>query len=72
MTLVRAWLLGTALIVLVLAVWAFAPVLVFIAGLTLALGLVSAFMVMLARGLRGWLERSGRRSGDQATARDPD
>lgn len=58
MTLLRLWLLATATILTGLALWAFAPVLVFILLLTTVLGLISAVMVALARALRAWRERS--------------
>jgi hypothetical protein len=61
MTLLRLWLLGTAVILTGLALWAFAPVLVFILLLTTGLGLISAVMVALARALRAWRERSAGR-----------
>jgi hypothetical protein len=41
----------------ILAVWAFAPVLVFMAVLLAALGLAAALMILLAHRLRAWLER---------------
>jgi hypothetical protein len=44
-------------ILAVLAVWAFAPVLVFLALLVAALGLLSAAMITLARMLQAWRER---------------
>jgi hypothetical protein len=40
-----------------MAIWAFAPVLVFVALLTAALGLVALAMIALARGLQAWRER---------------
>ena len=56
-TAVRLWLLGTVIIVTGLALWAFFPVVIFILLLTVALGVVSAVMIGLARLLRAWLER---------------
>jgi hypothetical protein len=53
----RLWLIGTSLILAALAVWAFAPVLVFVLLLTAALGLASGLMIGLARALRAWRER---------------
>ena len=47
MTLLRAWLIGTSIIISALAIWAFAPVLVFLALLAAALGLLSAVMIAL-------------------------
>ena len=57
MTLLRIWLAGTAVVLAAVAVWAFAPVLVFMAALLVALGLVAAAMIALARRLRVWRER---------------
>ena len=57
MKLLRIWLAATAIAVAVLAVWAFAPVLLFVALLTAALGLVAAITISLARRLQGWRER---------------
>jgi hypothetical protein len=56
--LLRIWLAGTAIALAVLAVWAFAPVLLFMALLVVALGLAAAAMVALARALRRWREDS--------------
>ena len=53
----RLWLIGTAVILGALAVWAFAPVLLFIVLLAAALGLASAVMIGLARLLQSWLQR---------------
>lgn len=53
----RLWLIATSIVLVILAVWAFAPVLFFILLLTGALGLVSAIMIGLARALRAWRER---------------
>jgi hypothetical protein len=55
-TLLRYWLAGTAVVLLGLLVWAFAPVLVFVALLAVALGLASFAMIALARRLRRWRE----------------
>lgn len=57
MTLLRLWLIGTSLVLVGLAVWAFAPVLVFVALLTAGLGAVCAVMIGIARALRVWRER---------------
>jgi len=51
MRLVRAWFIGTALLLAGVLVWAFAPVLVFIALLTAGLGLVCLATIALARAL---------------------
>jgi hypothetical protein len=52
--LLRYWLAATAIAVAGIAVWAFAPVLVFVAVLAAGLGLVSFAMIALARLLRRW------------------
>lgn len=57
MRLLRLWLAGTAVVVAGMAVWAFAPVLVFVALLTAALGAIAAAMILLAYRLRAWRER---------------
>lgn len=57
MTLLRYWLAGTAIILLAIAVWALAPVLIFFMLLAAALGLVSLGMIALARGLQTWRNR---------------
>jgi hypothetical protein len=56
-SLLRLWLLGTALIVAALLIWAFAPVLVFLALLAGGLGVLSFAMVGLARALERGLGR---------------
>src|SRR5262249_38241359 len=43
-----------AIVLAGMAIWAFAPVLVFMALLTLALGGLAAAMILLARRLRAW------------------
>jgi hypothetical protein len=53
----RLWLIGTSVILAGLAVWAFEPVLVFFALLAVALGVLSALMIAVARGLQAWRER---------------
>lgn len=57
MTLLRLWLAATAVVLAGIAVWAFAPVLVFMALLLAALGLTAAAMIALARRLQAWRER---------------
>ena len=57
MTLLRTWLAGTAIVLAALAVWAFAPVLIFFVLLAGGLGLVSLAMIALARGLQAWRDR---------------
>lgn len=59
MTVLRVWLIATGIIVVALALWAFAPVIIFVLLLTAALGGVSAIMIGLARLLRARLERDG-------------
>jgi len=57
MSMLRIWLIGTAVVCAVLATWAFAPVLVFLALLAAALGLLSAIMIAFARALGAWRDR---------------
>jgi hypothetical protein len=57
MTLVRAWLIATAVLCTALFIWAFAPVLVFFGLLALGLGLLSALMIAIARALGTWRDR---------------
>lgn len=57
MTLLRLWLAATAIVLGAIAVWAFAPVLVFVVLLAAGLGLLSLAMIVLARALRRWRER---------------
>jgi hypothetical protein len=59
-TLLRLWLAGTAAVLAALAIWAFAPVLVFAALVVVGLGLVSVAMIALARRLQRWRERAHR------------
>lgn len=58
----RVWFLATGLFLSGAMIWAFVPVLVPILGLTVAIGIVVAGMVTLAR----WIERmrDGGRGGD--------
>jgi len=56
-TLLRYWLAGTAIVLVAIAVWALAPVLIFFVLLAAALGLVSLAMIAFARSLQGWRER---------------
>jgi hypothetical protein len=56
-TLLRLWLAATAILLTAIAVWAFAPVLVFVVLLAAALGLASFAMIALARALRRWREQ---------------
>jgi hypothetical protein len=57
MSMLRTWLIGTAILCAALAVWAFAPVLVFFGLLAAALGLLSAVMIAFARLLGAWRDR---------------
>jgi hypothetical protein len=59
-TVLRLWLVGTAIVLAVIAVWAFAPVLVFAALLVAGLGLISVAMIGLAQVLRRRRERAHR------------
>jgi hypothetical protein len=56
-TLLSYWLMATGVVLAGLLVWAFAPVLLFVALLAGALGILSAFMIELARRLQAWRER---------------
>jgi membrane protein implicated in regulation of membrane protease activity len=58
-TLLRIWLLLTAALLAGILLWAFAPVLLFLALLATALGIVAALMIALARALRAWRDRRG-------------
>lgn len=55
--LLRLWLIATGVALTMLAVWAFAPVLLFVFLLTAALGLLSALMIWIARALQAWRAR---------------
>ena len=57
MTLLRYWLAATAIILVAIAVWVLAPVLIFFVLLAAALGLVSLAMIVLARNLQAWRDR---------------
>jgi len=61
-SLLRLWLLGTALSVAALLIWAFAPVLVFVGLLAAGLGVLSFAMIFLARALERGLGKRRRRS----------
>jgi hypothetical protein len=60
MTALRLWLAGSAIVLAAIAVWAFAPVLVFAALVAAGLGLVSVAMIGLAHVLRRRRERAHR------------
>jgi hypothetical protein len=51
-TVLRYWLAVTVVVVSGLAIWAFAPVLLFVFLLVAGLGALSAAMILLANGLR--------------------
>jgi hypothetical protein len=51
-TVLRYWLAVTVVVVSGLAIWAFAPVLLFVFLLVAGLGALSAAMILLAKGLR--------------------
>ena len=57
MTLLRLWLAATVIVLVGLAVWAFAPVLVFVMLLTAALGGLAAVMIVVAHRVRDWRDR---------------
>jgi len=56
-TLLRIWLIATAIALGALAVWALAPVLLFVVLLTAGLGAISALMIAFARALQARRER---------------
>lgn len=57
MTLLRLWLIGTGIALGALAVWALAPVLLFVVLLTAGLGVLSALMIGFARALQARREK---------------
>jgi hypothetical protein len=68
-TLLRIWYLVAAALLAGILLWAFAPVLIFLALLAGALGIVAALMIALARVLRAWGERredASRRSAENS------
>jgi hypothetical protein len=56
-TVLRIWLIATGVVLAAMAVWAFAPVLVFMGLLAAALGLLSALMIWIARTLQARRDR---------------
>jgi hypothetical protein len=50
----RLWLLASAALIAALAVWAFAPLLVFVVLLTFGLGAAAAIMIAFSRALQTW------------------
>jgi hypothetical protein len=59
LTLLRLWLVATAVLLAGVLVWALAPVLLFLLLLTGGLGLLSALAIALARWLQAWRARRG-------------
>jgi len=59
-TFLRYWLAVTVVVVSGLAIWAFAPVLLFVFLLVAGLGALSATVILLARGLRSLRDRGDR------------
>ena len=57
MTALRLWLVATIALLAAILVWVFAPVLLFFLLLTAGLGLLSAVMIGMARGLQAWRGR---------------
>jgi hypothetical protein len=57
-TLLRLWLIATSVALMAVLVWAFFPVLLFVVLLAGALGILSAFMIGLARRLQARRERN--------------
>jgi uncharacterized membrane protein HdeD (DUF308 family) len=57
--LLRYWLMGTAIVLVGLGVWALAPVLVFLVLLAAALGLLSLAMIGFARAIERRRNRRG-------------
>jgi hypothetical protein len=56
-TALRLWLVATIALLAAILVWVFAPVLLFFLLLTAGLGLLSAVMIGMARGLQAWRGR---------------
>ena len=61
MSLLRVWFLVTALLVAGALIWSFAPILVPILGLTVAMGGLVAVIVALARRLERWRDQGKQR-----------
>ena len=53
-TLLRFWLIGSAVALTAFLIWIIAPVLFLVLALTAGLGVISAAIVMLARRLERW------------------
>ena len=56
-TLLRLWLAASGIGLAVAAVWAFAPVVLFVLLLTAGLGVVAVLMIAIARRLESWRSR---------------
>lgn len=56
-TLLRFWLIGSAVALAAFLIWMIAPVLFLVLALTAGLGLISAAIVALARRLERWKNR---------------
>jgi hypothetical protein len=57
LTVLRLWLVATAVLLAAVLVWALAPVLLFLLLVTAGLGLLSALMIALANAIRAWRTR---------------
>jgi hypothetical protein len=57
LTVLRLWLVATAVLLAAVLVWALAPVLLFLLLVTGGLGLLSALMIALANAIRAWRTR---------------
>lgn len=57
MTLLKAWLIATAVLLVGVMVWAFAPILVPLALVLLGLGGIVVVIVWAARALERWRDR---------------
>jgi hypothetical protein len=71
-TLLRIWLLLTAALLAGMMLWAFAPLLVFLALLAGALGIVAGLMIALARALRAWVSAVRTRASASENSREGD
>jgi hypothetical protein len=56
-TVLRLWLVATTVLLAAVLVWAFAPVVLFVLLLVGGLGVLSALMIAIARGLQAWRVR---------------
>jgi hypothetical protein len=62
LTVLRLWLVATAVLLAAVLVWALAPVLLFLLLVTAGLGLLSVLMIALARAFAAWRARRTRDS----------